>query len=82
MNVPLLSNLPPVGESVAKLASGGGQGIVDLISIYGFFIFCLAFVSFCLLVPFQIYEKRYKIEDDEPTVGLDLKASQSTDPAA
>lgn len=68
MNMMFLSNLPPVHGSVAKLASKGGQLIMDFISAYGFLAFCLIFVGACLIVPGLLYEKYYKVGDDETTV--------------
>ncbi|WP_372633681.1 hypothetical protein [Cohnella sp.] len=87
MSIQFLSNLPPVGESVAKLAAEGGQLVSDYISVYGFFAFCLALVLFCLIVPAHMYEKHYKIGDDapvEPAAELNVNPHQqkSTDPAA
>ncbi|OXS59798.1 hypothetical protein B1A99_09660 [Cohnella sp. CIP 111063] len=87
MSIPFLSNLPPVGESVAKLAAEGGQLAADYISVYGFFAFCLVLVLFCLTVPAHMYEKHYKVGDDapvEPAVELNVNSHQqkSTDPAA
>lgn len=55
--IAFLSNLPPTGESIAKVASKGGQLIADFISVYAFLVFCLLFVGCCLIVPVIIYEK-------------------------
>jgi len=66
MSMQFLSNLPPVGESVAKMASEGGQLVADFMSTYGFFTFCIILVGFCLLVPVRVYEKYYHVADDEP----------------
>jgi hypothetical protein len=66
MQIQFLSNLPPIGESIAKVASKGGQLIVDNISLYGFFAFCLLFVGCCLMIPTHMYEKYYKVQDDAP----------------
>ncbi|MFB9278428.1 hypothetical protein [Cohnella cellulosilytica] len=83
MSISFLSNLPPVGESVAKLASEGSQLVADFISMYGFFAFCLALVLTCLLVPPHIYEKYYKVADVDPIEELHVEQQrQSTDPAA
>ncbi|RKP57962.1 hypothetical protein D7Z26_00135 [Cohnella endophytica] len=82
MKIELLSNLPPIGESVAKLASKGGQLIVDIMSVYGFFALCLAFVGFFLMVPVRIYEKYYYVVDDETIVELNQDKQNSTNPAA
>ncbi|MFD0674916.1 hypothetical protein [Cohnella sp. GCM10027633] len=65
MTMQFLSNLPQIGESIAKVASEGGQLIADFISLYGFFAFCLVFVGFCLVIPVRIYEKYYSVADDE-----------------
>lgn len=64
MNIQLLSNLPAIGESVAKVASEGGQLIADYISLYGFFAFCLLLVGSCLMIPVHIFEKYYAVPDD------------------
>ncbi|XID94892.1 hypothetical protein ACF3MZ_10410 [Paenibacillaceae bacterium WGS1546] len=79
MNIGLLTNKPPIGESVAKVASDGGQLVADIVSVGGFFAFCLVFVGFCLMAPPHIYEKYYKIEDEEPTpeVNLDQRNDRS-----
>ena len=82
MKFEFMSNLPPVGESVAKLASKGGQLIADLISAYGFFAFCLLFVGCCLIGPVHIYEKYYKIADDEAAVEPTFDKREVSDPAA
>lgn len=82
MKMEFMSNLPPIGESVAKMASEGGQLIADLISVYGFFTFCIALVGFCLIVPVRIYEKYYNIKDDESTVEINLEKQEANDPAA
>jgi hypothetical protein len=82
MKMEFMSNLPPIGESVAKLASKGGQLIADMIGAYGFFAFCLVFVGLCLIAPVHIYEKYYKIADDESTVDINLDIREASDSAA
>jgi len=82
MQIPFMSNLPPVGESVAKLAAEGGQLVADFISMYGFFAFCLILVGTCLMVPVHLYEKYYKVADDEAVVEVDQAPRKATDPAA
>ncbi|QMV40048.1 hypothetical protein [Cohnella cholangitidis] len=82
MNMHFMSNLPPIGESVAKLASEGGQLISDMISVYGFFAFCLLLVGCCLMVPVHMYEKYYKVADDESPVELNHDHREATGPAA
>ncbi|MFC5406415.1 hypothetical protein [Cohnella soli] len=72
MNMEFLSNLPNIGHSVAKMAAEGGQLIADKMSIYGFFAFCLLLVGICLMVPVHLYEKYYKVADDEPIVDVTL----------
>lgn len=66
MNVSLLSNLPPLGESIAKTASKGGQLINDIVGVSAFFAFCLLLVGACLIVPNHLYEKYFKVADDRP----------------
>ncbi|WP_239617814.1 hypothetical protein [Cohnella mopanensis] len=82
MNMEFMSNLPPVGESVPKLASEGGQLIADMIGSYGFFAFCLVSVGLCLIAPVHIYEKYYKIADDESIVDINLDKRKASEPAA
>ncbi|QJD83287.1 hypothetical protein [Cohnella herbarum] len=82
MKIEMMSNLPPTGESVAKLASEGNQLIIDISSISGFFAFCLVFVGLCLIVPVIIYEKYYKIADDEPASEINQENREATDQAA
>jgi len=82
MSIGFLTNLPPIGESVAKLASEGSQLTVDLISVSGFFAFCLLFVAGCLMLPPMIYEKYFKVEDDEPAEDLRLGQRETAGPAA
>ena len=65
MNIQWLSNLPPIGDSVPKVAAQGGQLIADLIGSYGFLAFCLLLVGAGLMIPVRIYEKYYKAVDDE-----------------
>ncbi len=72
MKIEFMSNLPPIGDSVAKMASEGGQLLADIISTYGFFAFCLAFVGFCLIVPVRMYEKYYHVADDEAETNVEL----------
>ncbi|MBB6635045.1 hypothetical protein [Cohnella thailandensis] len=60
MKLELLS----IGQSAAKVAAEGGQLIVDKLSIYGFFAFCLIFVACSLIAPALIYEKYFKAGDD------------------
>ena len=60
MKIEIMSNLPPVGESAAKMASEGGLLLADLLGQYGFFACCIVFVGFCLLVPVRIYENYYQ----------------------
>lgn len=64
MTMQFLSNLPRIGESIAKVASEGGQLVADFISLYGFFAFCLILVGSCLIVPARMYEKYYAVPDD------------------
>ena len=71
-----LTNLPPIGESVAKMASDGGQLLADILSIYGFFAICLLFVGFALIVPVRIYEKYYHVADDVSTIGYNLDKNE------
>lgn len=68
MKSEFLSNLPPIGESAAKVASEGGQLTADIISIFGFFFVILIFVGAFLMVPVHMYEKYYKQADDETTL--------------
>ena len=68
MHTVLISNLLSAGGSVAKVASEGAQLILDKLSVYGFFAFCLLFVGFCLMAPVHIYEKYYKTGDDAESV--------------
>ncbi len=82
MSIQFLTNLPPVGESVAKLSSEGGQLVADFVSMYGFFAFCLALVLCCLLLPPYVYEKYYKIADGDPVEETHVDQRKSTDPAA
>jgi len=82
MALQFLSNLPPVGESVAKLASEGGLLISDKFGVYGFFALCLVFVGACLLVPPMIHEKYYKTGDDELPVAIDANQPNTSDSAA
>ena len=87
MNVQWLSNLPPIGESIPKVAAKGGQLIADFISAYGFFAFCLVLVGVSLMVPVHMYEKYYKVADDEaapdaPVVNADSVDRPITHPAA
>jgi len=82
MKAEILSNLPPIGESLAKLASDGGQLFADKIGLFGFFAFCLLFVGACLVVPVLLYEKYYHVADDEPIVDTPIPNLNATDPAA
>lgn len=87
MNIQWLSNLPPIGESIPKVAAKGGQLIADFISAYGFLAFCLLLVGVCLMVPVHIYEKYYKVADDEtapdaPVANADSVDRPFTNPAA
>ncbi|BBI31187.1 hypothetical protein [Cohnella abietis] len=63
-----LSNMRPIGESVAKVASAGGQLNADFMSVFAFFVVILIFVGVFLMVPVHMYEKYYKQVDDETTV--------------
>lgn len=86
MAMELLSSLPLAVESIPKMTAEGGQLIADLISVYGFFAFCLVFVGFCLIAPALMYEKYYRVADDETTPETAPEpaqtASRVTDPAA
>lgn len=86
MNIHLLSNLPPIGESIPKTASHGGQLINDIVSVSGFFAFCLILVGLFLIVPNHLYEKYYKVADDAPDAEVpavpEPAAGRTTDPAA
>lgn len=86
MNVHLLSNLPPLGESIAKTASKGGQLINDIVSVSAFFAFCLVLVGLCLIVPNHLYEKYFKVADDAPDAEApavpEPLAQRTSDPAA
>jgi len=70
-----MSNLPPIGESVAKLASKGSQLMLDQISVFGFFAFCLLFVGFSLISP-VLFEKYFHVADDEPSE-IDLEQQEA-----
>lgn len=61
-----LSNLPPVGGSVAKLASEGGQLFLDKFGVIAVFALCLLFVGFSLISP-VLFEKYIHVADDEPS---------------
>lgn len=82
MNIQFLSNLPPVGESIPKVASEGGQLIADLIGSYGVFALCLLFVGAGLMIPVHIYEKYYKVVDDAPNAEAEVVKVQEGTPKA
>jgi len=82
MKTEWMSNLLSIGESVGKTASVGGQLIADKISVYGFFVVCLLFVGCFLTVPALIYEKYYKVEDDDLSLKVDHDKQKTTGPAA